>query len=545
MRVSSAAAPAAVVRRVAAEGGARRAMPGLIRVAVHGAAWAPFLVSVADSLRSGWHAVGDGALIALGSWLTFSRHISLVGQPNLLQGGLHDPGPAEYWLLAIPLHVDPARGLVWGGALLCLAAASLAIESAWLVLGRVGGVLAGAVILAAVTWMPAIALRPYWNPYFGEMWLLASVAAAWAVMAGRRGWWPVLVVSASIAAQAHLMFSLAAAGLAVAALLVALVDGFGAGAGYRWLLGGLFAGELCWLAPLFQQVLYSPGNLYGLARAELTARHAGLEFAVKAVTAFTEPPPLWWQRHLAQRPDLYRVIEARPVGFAVVVLVVTVAVLLLAVLRLRSRWLASLAAVTLVVSGGAAVTFSGTPSSGVALGRLPYLILALFPAGLLIWLTAAAAVVLASRHLISRRHVKTTEHAERPAGLIRASQSRLAGCGIWTAAAVLMIVASLLGLAQVSGYGGAGLNSDQVGVAARLIERALPGRQPIALSVITGSAGERYRVRMGLLWALTVRGYQPDVSGLGFARPIPQVAVLVTGRNVTVDITPASRLDRK
>jgi hypothetical protein len=511
----------------------------LVRAAVHVAAWSAFLVSVADSLRGGWHAVGDGALIALGSWETFSRHIPLVGQPDLLQSGLHDLGPAEYWLLAVPVHLDPARGQVWGAALLCATAASLAIEAAWAVLGPAGGLLASGAVLALIAWMPALAVRPYWNPYFGEMWFLAAVATAWAVMSGRRGWWPVLVVSASIAAQSHSMFALGSVVLALVALIVALADGFRAGPSYRWLVAGLFAGELCWLAPFDQQFLSSPGNMSALIQAELATRHVGPAFAAKALTAFAEPPPLWWQQHLAQRLDLYQIIETRPASFAVVVLAITAAVLLLAVFKLRSRWLASLAAVSLLVSLAGMATFSGIPPTRFALGRLPYFILAMFPAGLLIWLTAAAAIVLAGWQLISRRLRETT--AAEAEVLPQVNRSRLAGYSAPAAAAVLVVLASLLGLAQASGYPGAGENSAQVGVAARLIDRALPGRRPIALSVTTDTAADRYRVKMGLLYALTAQGYDPDISGLARTRPIPRVAVLVTGSRVSVDITPEPR----
>jgi hypothetical protein len=46
---------------------------------------------------------------------------------------------------------------------------------------------------------------------------------------------------------------------------------------------------------------------------------------------------------------------------------------------------------------------------------------------------------------------------------------------------------------------------------------------------------------MGLLYALTAQGYDPDISGLARTRPIPRVAVLVTGSRVSVDITPEPR----
>ena len=105
----------------------------VFRVAAHLAAAIPFLTAVADSMRGSWRAFGDGAMIALRSWDALIGQGPLVGQPTELGHGLLDPGPFEYWLLAIPVHLDPGRGVLWGAALWCVAAASLAIEAAWLV----------------------------------------------------------------------------------------------------------------------------------------------------------------------------------------------------------------------------------------------------------------------------------------------------------------------------------------------------------------------------------------------------------------------------
>lgn len=159
----------------------------IVRVAAHVAAWIPFLITAAASWLGTWRVVGDGAIMALGSWTTFTR-IPLVGMPNKFPGAPHDLGPAEFWLLAIPVHIDPARGVLWGAALLCMVAASLAIEAAWSVIGETGALVASAVILGIAAWMPGLAFRPYWNPYFGGVFFLAAVAAGWTVLCGHRTW---------------------------------------------------------------------------------------------------------------------------------------------------------------------------------------------------------------------------------------------------------------------------------------------------------------------------------------------------------------------
>lgn len=62
-------------------------------------------------------------------------------------------------------------------------------------------------------------------------------------MSGRRWWWPALVITASVAAQAHLMFALAASALVLLTLIIGLADAFRAKTGYLWTAAGLAAGR--------------------------------------------------------------------------------------------------------------------------------------------------------------------------------------------------------------------------------------------------------------------------------------------------------------
>ena len=101
----------------------------VVRVATHVAVWIPLLTAVAGMLRADWRAVGDGARIAQGSWEALTGHGPLVGPATQLGPHLHDPGPLEFWLLAVPVHLDPVRGVFWGAALWCMAAGSLAVEA--------------------------------------------------------------------------------------------------------------------------------------------------------------------------------------------------------------------------------------------------------------------------------------------------------------------------------------------------------------------------------------------------------------------------------
>src|SRR5262249_20170413 len=110
----------------------------MLRLAVHLAVWAPFVAGLVEEVRLRWRPVGDGAAIALRSWDSLTAYGPLVGQATRLAHEVYDPGPLEYWLLAIPVHIDPGHGVLWGAALWCMVAASLAIEAAWSALGGLG-----------------------------------------------------------------------------------------------------------------------------------------------------------------------------------------------------------------------------------------------------------------------------------------------------------------------------------------------------------------------------------------------------------------------
>src|ERR1039457_3960430 len=226
----------------------------VFRLAAHLAAWIPFAIGAIRSVQQGSPVIADGAAIALRSWDVLTPYGPLVGQATQLRDGVFDPGPLQYWLLAIPVHLDPRAGVVWGAALWCMVAASLAIEASRSAFGAFGGLAASGIIIGTVAWQPLVAAQPYWNPWLGVIFFLATLAAGLAVISGQRRWWPVLVVTASVAAQAHLMFALASAALAAVALVAGLADSIRARGGYWWAVLGLMAGAACWIAPGIQPV---------------------------------------------------------------------------------------------------------------------------------------------------------------------------------------------------------------------------------------------------------------------------------------------------
>jgi hypothetical protein len=492
-----------------------------VRVSTHVAVWIPFLIVVAHSMHSDWRAVGDGAEIALRSWMATS-HAPLVGQPTQLGATahgepLHDLGPLEYWLLAIPVRTDPVRGVLWGAALCGMAAASLAVEAGWAALGEAGGLLVTGIILGMIAWSPGLAFRPYWNPCFGAMFFLAALAACWAVMSGRRWWWPVLVIMASVAAQAHLMFAIAAALLVLLALSTGLVDASREKKSRRWAVAGLIAGLACWAAPIIQQITGRPGNLTALVHSEAAGRQTGLIFALKGLAATIQPPPFWWP-YQGQPLRTALVVDSRSAPLAVLLLALVAASMLAALFWLRSRSLATLAAIGLLTSGAALLTFSRIPQTNIpGVGNyrtsLSYLMLSMVPAGLLDVLTIGTAVVLTGQQVIRPR-------------------VRWAGRGARAAAVPLLALAAVGVISQLPGFPGDARGAEMVSAATRRVERAVPPGQ-VRVTVVAASSSDKRRVALGLAWALTGDGY--DVSrGPGPRHtPMRRVTVFLHGSQVT------------
>jgi hypothetical protein len=524
-----------------------------LRVVAHLAAWLPFVLGPARLIRHGWRPVGDEAAIALRSWNSLTAHGPLVGQATRLAHGVFDPGPLEYWLLAIPVHLDTVHGVLWGAIICCLVACSLAVEAAWSVLGAAGGLCASGLIVGLVLWMPGIGVTPSWNPWFGLVFFIAALASAWAVMSGHRGWWPALVISASIAAQCHLMFTVPSGALAILALVVGLVDTARGRAGYRWVLAGLIAGVACWSAPLIQQFTSKDGNLGLLLHSTgaTSGTRTGGAFSLKALSAATEPVPIWWKPSL-QPSAIYHLIGQRPAWFAVGVLVLLAVAAVMAVRPLHCRPLGALAVVSLVISLGSLVTYSGIPVHNTSLRTLGYLVVLLFPVGVLSWLAVGAWAVLTAR-LIARELTSARPAAEPAAPADRPLRGALSLAGL--AATALVAVGAILAV-SLQGPTVRQVTSDPTmatsWAASRQIARALPG-QPIALSIHDFNASDLGRLTLGVTWALTPDGFRAEIMRTRLARElgsryvfrgdaIPLVKVRVRRHGISVAVRRPARL---
>jgi hypothetical protein len=529
-----------------------------LRAVAHLAAWLPFVLGPARLIRHGWRPVGDEAAIALRSWNQLTAHGPLVGQATRLAHGVFDPGPLEYWLLAIPVHLDTVHGVLWGALICCLVACSLAVEAAWSVLGPAGGLCASGFIVGLVLWMPVIAVPPSWNPWFGLVFFIAALAAAWAVMSGHRGWWPALVISASIAAQSHLMFTVPSGALAILALIVGLVDTIRGRPGYRWVLVGLIAGAVCWSGPLIQQFTSRDGNLGLLLRSSGATGGArtGGAFSLKALSAATEPVPIWL-KPMMQPSAIYRLINHRPTWFALAVLVLLAVAAVMAVRPLRCRPLGALAVVSLVISLGSLVTYSSIPVHHTSLNTLIYLIVLLFPVGVLSWLVVGSWAVLTARlvvrQLTSARPAGSWWRRQPANGPARPLRGALPVAGL--TATALVAVGAILAI-SLQGPAVREVTDDPAiagsWAASRQIARALPG-QPIALSVHDYDKTALGRLTLGVTWALTPEGFRAEIMRSRLARElgsryvfhgeaIPLVKVRIRRHGTSVAVTRPARL---
>jgi hypothetical protein len=489
----------------------RRAV--VVRCVAHLAAWTPFIYALIRALHDGWIPVSDSAVIALRSWDALSAHGQLVGEATRLAHGVHDLGPLEFWLLALPVHLNPAQGALWGAALWCMVAASVAIEAAWAAAGELGAALASGMILGIVAWSPGIAMVPVWNPWFGMMFFIAALAAGWAVLSGRQKWWPALVITGSVAAQAHLMYAIAAACLLLAGFIAVMADSLRSRE-YRWAIIGIIAGLACWTAPLIQQFTARTGNITQLIRALRPGgtAEAGFGFGLKALSAATQPPAYWWKPSLTALK--LSMIVHRAAWFGIVQLTVTALALIVAIFVLRSRRAAALAAVSLLTAAAALKTYSGIPAWSLhrPVTNLSYLMALLFPVGVLAWLAAGYVLVLATwqaTRWLRTRHARS-QAVSGPAGDARTITAPWALQIAGLAAVALVVVLTARAAAHIGGpypYQNAARNA--IRSASAKIQREISPRR-VALAVVAPNQNDQRQATLGLIYMLRSAGYAPQ-----------------------------------
>jgi len=488
-------------------------VPGVVRIASHLAVWTAILVPMFAELSRGWRPFGDDAAIASRSYQALSLHPPLTGLVSAASVGLghalFDPGPLLFYLLAIPARLDPAHGLLWGAALFCGAVLSASVEALW----STGRWLAGAVVAFAVldlVWRtPAVFENLAWNAYFPLPFFIASVVLAWVVATGKTGWWPLLVFTASVAAQSHLIFVVPAVALVVVALVSGLVTA-GRPRRLRWLGIGVGVGVLCWLAPLIQQVTSRRGNLTALIGSGKGETRLGVGFGLRVVGLAGGWHPIWLT-HIPSGFHKLVSFEYRYSPWYGGLVLGLLGVITVVALATGRRPLGALGAVSVAVALGVFASFAVFPVKNFI--SLAYLVDCLWVVGILIWAVVAWAAFSLAQAALAR--------ARRPAGAAGPAIERAAELVPWAGALALaaLAVVGVLGIGPAATRPGEiDWNARDVALVARAataIERAIP-RGPVAIEVGPVFLSDFFLAAWSteaVAYRLESDGWRPGVSG--------------------------------
>jgi hypothetical protein len=373
-------------------------LPALMRVGIHGVIWSTVLVPVLIQLSDGWRPTRDDAMISIGSYQVFSTKTPLVGVWSQASEGLRHAlfglGPLLFWLLAVPVRIDPSQGALWGAALVCGGALSVAAEAAWSIRGWPAALVV-ALVVADLGWLTQMFDNVPWNPFVGVVFLVAAAATAWAVAAGRFGWWPVAVFFSSVSAQSHAIYAVPALALAIVAPLAALILGYRPPR-WRWSVVGLIVAFVCWAPPLFQQVTGHPGNIGLLLGSNELGPAAGPAFGLHALATAAAPRPIWLTGFpflISFSDHMPHLLRSHSVAWGVAALCLLAGVAV-AAWRTGRRELSALAVIGLVLAVGSVISFAEFPVDN--LGPSGYLSTALWVIGMVIWVVLiwAAAELL-------------------------------------------------------------------------------------------------------------------------------------------------------
>lgn len=215
---------------------------------------------------------GDDALLEA-KVREVGHHLVLLGPYSRFQW--HHPGPALFYVLAVPYRILGSQSFALNVGALLIAAASIALI-AWLVWRRVG---AGAVwwtmaVIGIYLWaLGPDVLRTPWNPWITILPLLALVMLMWSVLGGSCSGYPVGAAVGTFLVQSHVGFAGTALVLLAIGGIALLVIGWQRRRDPRHRRRLLFAllatiGVLgvMWAPPIYQQVHDTPGNISELRR---------------------------------------------------------------------------------------------------------------------------------------------------------------------------------------------------------------------------------------------------------------------------------------
>jgi hypothetical protein len=510
-------------------------------------------VPMVSELARGWRPFSDNAAIASRAYQSLSLHPPLVGMISSASVGtghlLFDPGPLQFYVLAVPVHLDPSHGLFWGSALVAATVLSLAIEAAW----SAGQWVAGAVLAFAaldLLWLtPSVFENLPWNAYFPLPFLMAAVVLAWAVALGKAAWWPVLVFVGSVAAQSHLLFVIPAAALVLLALIFVLASDRHPRhpRRLRWIGVGVGIGFVCWLPPLIQEA-GGRGNLTALAHAGGGRPTIGFVYGLRLVGDAGGLHPLWLTHLPTKYTPLGVVLNSHSSWFGGVIFALLL-VITLAALAAGERRLGTLGCITLALAASLLVAFALFPAANYF--SLGYLVASLWVLSILIWSVFAWAVVKAGAWAWHEIRLRLRLRLRFPAGDgVHAASGPVelafrAGPALAAAAFALVVVIAAVGIqaAVVRPIDDNWTPQEVVrdNQAAEAIERVVP-RGPVAIEV--GPASLDFFLKSGsaqlVAYRLQTDGWQPGLTiypgsaASGLVIPHlsrwPTVLVTMTGR---------------
>ena len=519
----------------------------LVRIGSITAIWTAVLVPVLLELNRGWRALQDDATISIRTSEIFSFHPPLLGQFSTSSIGsghlLFDPGPLQYWLLAIPVRIDPSQGALWGGALAIGLVLSLGAEALW----RSGHVVAcglfGLAILNLAWAIPSVFNRPMWNPNLSIPFLITSIVLAWLVSMGSFAWWPWLVFTASVVVQSEVFFAFFAVVLIVVPLCLGIVrrrpDRLG------WLKWGLTVGLLCWLPTVLQEIRGRQPNVTLLLHAH-RGPPVGIAFGLRSLGFAASTRPIW------TLPSTHLVFLV--FGFlnqtaldGLLTLGLLIAIAVGAGVAGRQP-LCALATVVALCALCLVTTFGVVPKPIVY--TLSYLGYVLWIVGTLVWISVGWGIyeLALSAHRAWRR---------RSTGdVVGLTPSRPTKFGAAIVLVTCAVAVGVVGLRSVVTSSPHYVSPDDNALASRiteLIERSTP-RGPVSIT-FAGHPKDTspqfgfdyvpaFAVGLGVAWQLTTDGWQPTLpavftsrTGLTFPKSgthRPAVRVTINGSDVTV-----------
>ena len=320
----------------------------------------PIVVAAFVSFQRRWTPIGDLALVDLKLRDLWS-HPPLVGAYSRF--GWSHPGPAMFWLMWLPWKVvgGGARGLLFATLLWHAVGSALSL---WLA-RRCGGrrlMIATALVLASTSVVSQLdALVQPWNPFLNLTLVPGLIAAFVLACRSDRVGWLWFVVVGSLMAQNHLGLLppvLALGGVAVIVSLWQLwrdrVDRGLARDRARTLAMAIGLSVLVWLAPIFEQLRHSPGNLTKLWEFATDPKDKlGVIGAARILGRMLGPTPMW----LGIRPPLTEFvggIDSNVGGVRTwpILAVIPIAAMIVAAVRHDRRSLAVLGANALVIATG-------------------------------------------------------------------------------------------------------------------------------------------------------------------------------------------------